>query len=227
MKDIPQEFRMALNERFMSAPWVWLLEVEVPTDPVQVVRICNGSKGVKFDSDNTGSARQFYPAGFSFNSIRFDTAGSLPNLPLSISNVTREAGAILIENDFLVEQAVRLTLVNTGTLDNPEAKISFLLEIRSSAVNVSAVTFNLSTYALHSVTAPQRRLGRSICDHRYGGLLCGFDIDFLDPGLALLGLCPKTEDACTLRGLREAAMSVPVQHPQRIGIFKGLPLAGQ
>ncbi len=227
MRDLPQEYRLAMNERFQSAPWVWLLEVEVPSDPVEFIRICNSTSSVDFDSDDSGSVRTYLPTRFSFGEIRVDTEGSLPNLPLSISNVTREYVAILIENGFLVGQPVRLILVNTGTLDDPEAKIEFQLEIRLATAKGRAITFNLSSYSLNAVTCPVRRLGRTICDHGYGNALCGFDIDTLDPGLTILGLCVKTETACGDRGDLEVAAGQPRRHPRRIGLFKGLPLAGK
>jgi len=216
-----------MNERFQVEPWVWLLEVNVPTDPPQVVRICNGTKSLDFDSDNSGTPHTYKPTRFSFDRIRIDTEGSLPQLPLSISNVTREAAIILIEHRYLVKQPVRMILVNIGTIDNPEAKIEFKLEVKSSAVASRAVTFNLSSYSLNSVKAPVRHLSRTICDHPYGSALCGFDIDTLDPNLSTLGLCPKTEDGCTLRGDLEVAAAMTRQHPERIGLCKGLALGGQ
>ena len=224
--DIPQEFRLAKNTRFQAAPWIWLLEVEVPTSPPQVIRICNHTKEVSFDSDGDGNDETFTPAQFEFGELRMDTEGSLPSLPLTVANVTREALAVLLNNDFLVEKECRLTLVNANTVDNADAKIAFTLEVRQSSADEQAITFNLSSYSLNSVVAPRERMQRSVCVFTYGGPSCGFDIAGLDPGLANLGLCPKTEEGCTLRGDAEVAAGRPREHPNRIGLFKGLPLSG-
>jgi len=227
MRDIPEEFRLAKDERFQQYPWVWLVETSVPTTPIKPLRICNYTKVVEFDADNTGIPQKFYPAPFSFGDVRIDTEGSLPSLPLTIGNVTREVLAILLNNDYLVGRDAKLTLVNAASLDNADAKMEFPVQIRSASENNSTITFNLSSFALNNVTAPQFRVSRTGCWHNYGDDGCGFDIAGLDPGQATLGACGKTIPECEARGALEVADGRPQDHPKRIGLFPGLPLAGQ
>ena len=227
MKDIPQEFRVALDERFQSAPWIWLLEVEVPSTPPLMIRLCNQSKQIDFDVDGLGFFATFMPAAFGFGAITEGSEGDLPSLPLTVTGLSREHVAILINNDFLLGQKVRMMLVNANTLDNSSARFDFNLEVRAAVVDAARITFSLSSYSLHQIQTPRRRMNRLICDHCYGDIYCGFNIPRDDPGLAVLGECSKTEDACELRGARELALGVPVLHPERIGFFKGMPFGGQ
>ena len=227
MKDIPQEFKVALEARFQTEPWAWLLETTIPTSPVTVVRLCNQPKEIQFDIDAQGIANTFLPSGFGFGAIIQDSEGNLPSLPLTLAGVSREILAVLLNHDFLIKQRVRLILVNAATLDNSAAKFDFNLEVSSATIQNDKITFRLSSYSLHKINAPRRRMNRSICDHAYGDPNCGFDIDANDPGLALLGPCTKSESACELRGARELALGLPVLHPERIGLFKGMPLGGQ
>lgn len=225
-RDIPQEFRFAKDERFQSAPWIWLLEVDVPSEPIQTVRICNTNRAVLFDVDNTGTPREFLPFPFSFGDVKASTDSALPTLPIAISNVSRELLGTLINYRFLVKQKARLVLVNADTLDNPLARVDFILEVRAGQAEEQTITFNMSSYLLNNAQCPTRRLSRNFCTHEYGDALCGFDIDTVDPGMANLGLCVKTETACALRGAAEEAASLPALHPRRWGAQKGLPISG-
>lgn len=205
-------------------PNVWLVEVEVPTDPPTRFRLARNPEPVTFGVDSTGAGLVYSPYPIRIGEFQETVEGDIPTLSLEIGNPTRELSAAVDLYDGLVGAPVVIRLVNLGDL-SAGALFEERAEIRRVRVTAQACTFVLAAYSLYRVKFPAWRHLAYSCRWQFGGVECGYLIPS-SPGETVgtgFSTCGKTFAACGVRGADELARSVTVNHPKRFGAFPGLP----
>ncbi len=203
-----------------SAPFIWLVQVRVPTTPPTMLRMTANPEAVQFGTDSAGAPITWEAYPLQLGEITTDTEGGTPETTLTVANMSREVMALLLAHNYLLDQPVVLRLVHEDHLNDPSAVWELPFEITGCAADEESVTFALSAENLYGFTLPNERAVRDFCRFTYKSIQCGFT---LDPGNVSLGDCPKTFAACTKRGDFEVAAGAPRQHPARIGAFPGIP----
>jgi phage-related protein len=217
---VPPGFIEAKNMLADSAPFIWLCQVRVPTDPPTLLRMTANTEAVEWGNDSSGAPIVWEAYPLALGDIQTDTEGGTPETSLTVANMSREVMALLIVHDYFLGQPVIMRLVHQDHLNDPSAVWEIPFEVTGCAADEESVTFALSAQNLYGFTMPNERALRDSCRDTYKDIRCGFT---LDPGNVNLGDCPKTLAACTLRGDFEVAAGQARQHPARFGGFPGIP----
>lgn len=214
MRDAPMPLVVAKNRLSNPAPFLWLIDVRVPSDPETMIRITPNPKAVRFGTNEAGVPIEYKPFPVSLGVIEEDSEGGTPEFTITVGGATREMMALLLAYDFLTGQPVKLTLVHQDHLDDPTSGSSLQFEITNCSGDERQVTFVLSTENLYNWKVPNERIHRDFCGYIYKGRRCGFAHDPTNT----LGECDHTfETGCVVRGEFEAANGLPVDHPHRFG----------
>lgn len=229
MTDFPFSLERHRSTLEGDSPFVWLFEVQVPTTPATRYRLTNHTTKVRFGLDSAGQPLEYDPFPIAIGDIDATKDGDLPEIQVVVSNITRELGSAVDLYDGLQGAPVVIRTVNLATLLDTSAEIRTDTVIRSSQVRAESVTFTLSAYNLLDERVPKFRFTRNNCPFLYGGARCGYPIPTSPTGVVGGGFatCPKTVEACTVRGEDEVARSLPEQHPERFGGWPGLPRLSQ
>ena len=115
-----QEHRNQLRQEW---PWVWLYELEVPSDPITRVRLTNMPQPVTFSVDSDGAAITYSPFPIVHGGIKKTASGDIQTMGVSVANVTREIGLLFDRYDGLDGANAVIRLVNMADLDNPKAQL--------------------------------------------------------------------------------------------------------
>lgn len=207
------------NELVSANPWVWLYEVEVPSDPPTRYRLCAASQQIEFRGN------LYYPFPIQHGAMAQGDAGNQISLSLTISNVSREISYILDANAGLINQPCRVLLVNKADISSNQATIEQDYFIQTSRVTEEAVSLQLGVRNLYDSNFPAQRLLRNYCRHQYRGAACGYAVSPTSP--YFLSGCDKSFDGtngCQAHGTSEEQAGVPVVHPKRFGGFRGIPV---
>lgn len=198
--------------------WIWLYEIEVPTDPVTRYRFVRDPEQVTFRKNI------YYPFPISHNAVSEDIEGNLPTVGLTVSNVSREVISTLESYSGLVGQPARIILTHELALTSGSSIAEHDFKILSTHVDVSSVSAQLGDVSLYETTIPGTRMIKHYCRHQYRGGACGYSVDISDDDY--LASCDKTFDGpngCEAHGTSETDAGVPVIHPERFGGFPGIP----
>lgn len=216
-----------INALDQDSPFIWLFEVEIPTDPPTRYRFNNGTTQIAYGADINGDPVVYDPYKVKVGKIIQNKSGDLPTVRVVVSNVTREVGLIVDTHNGLSGQAVTIRIVNSATLLDPTAEVRIDSVIRSASVNNNAAMFVISPYNLQQHKTPSRRYLKNHCNFHFGQARCGYQLLPAGTATNVIGggfdTCQKQFEACTDRGLDEAARSTVVQHPKRAGFFRGIP----
>lgn len=207
------------NELVTSQPWVWLYEIEVPSDPPTRYRLCASSQQISFRGN------LYYPFPVKHGSMAQGDAGDQVSLSITISNISREISYILDANSGLINQPCRVLLVNKADLSAGRAVIEQDFFIQTSRVSDESVSMQLGVSNLYDSNFPAQRLVRNYCRHQYRGAACGYAVSPSSP--YFLSGCDKSFDGtngCQAHGASEEQAGVPVVHPKRFGGFRGIPV---
>lgn len=202
----------------ITEPFVWLYEIEVPTDPPTRYRLCG-----QYTEEITFRGNTYYPFPITHSSDTEDTEANLPEVGLTVANVSRELMTTISTYGGLIGQPVRIMLVNTTDLESNTAVTQQDFQIRNLSFNEESVTANLALYNLYRTTFPRNRLMRGHCRFAYRGIQCGYSIAVSDGGLAE---CDKSLDGpngCEAHGTNESTLGFPVIHPARFGGAPSIP----
>ncbi len=199
-------------------PFVWLYEVEVPTDPQTRYRFAG-----RYPEQVTFRGNIYYPFPVTHSLQAENTEGDLNETSISISNISREINTVLETHNGLVGQPVRILLVNALDLASGNAAIEQDFTIRSIGQTEETVTAKLAVLNLYRTHFPALRMMRGHCRFMYRGGGCGYAVPIASGGL---DACDKSYDGpngCTVHGANETASGFTAQHPQRFGGFQGIP----
>jgi len=209
-------------------PWIWLYEVEVPTDPPTRYRLTNHNTAVEFGADSDGDPFTYQATPIVQGDITESGEGDLPKLQVQVANEGQFLRRVFEDYDGLVGQRVVLRLVHILELGDPSAGQRFDGQIVAAKVTHERVAWEVSALSIQQAVFPARRYTRSHCRHRYGGPECGFDLTNATLAAAHPE-CTKSLTACEERGATEASVlgSAFQQHPQRFGGWPGIPRFSQ
>ncbi len=217
-----QEHRSQLR---LEYPWVWLYELEVPTDPITRVRLTNNPTPVHFGQETDGTAIVYSPFPIVHSGIRKTAAGDIPTIGVSVGNVTREIGRLIDTHDGLDGAPATIRLVSLADLENPKAQLEERAEVRGCKVGSKIVTMTLAAYSLYRAKVPPERYVSTVCRYAFGGPKCGYVIP-ASPGETVgtgFSTCARRRTDCEERGEDELARGLPQAHPRRWGANPGMP----
>lgn len=229
---LPDSFVDQIEKPHGDSQWIWLAEIELSrpfqsgmtTVPSTVMRVCTYHEQLTWPVSSPLSER-WDPYPFTFTPIEQSGEGDLPQIDLSVDNSARLLMRFLHAGDGLEGNYCRLWLLNEAGLSiaypNHEAQ-RWDLQIAGATANDEAVSFRLERANFFERTSPQDRFNAGSCRFRFGGPECGYVIN----AIAAYSTCPKSLDACRLRGLDHLARGLPVLHPRRFGGFPGLRRQG-
>lgn len=212
---LAEKNQLATLERF-----VWLYEIDVPTDPLTRYRLVKNTNGVSFRGFT------YSPFPITHDVISRDSQGDLPETTLTVSNVTREVISTLENYDGLIGQKVKIILAHSLALGDdgiPVGEEEF--EIVQSAANDEAVTLTLGTSNLFQQKLPKSRMLRDHCRWKYRGPECGYNLATSEA--SYLANCDKTLygfNGCSRHGQSYVDAGLVAIHPARFGGFPGIPI---
>ena len=205
-----------------QAPWRWLYELEVLSEPPQRIRVTNAEQAISFGFDANGSPLVYEPAPLVMGEIQRTADGDQPSLQVQFGNASLELAALLEELDGFDGSRAVVRLVNSDHLDDTAQQLAFHAEVLDVQVTAELVTIDLGLNPLAIIQALRERYMRLHCRFSYGSARCGARTDV--PGLlALVPTCARTRSACDEVGAAELAVGLPVIHPLRFGAWPSLP----
>lgn len=226
---MPPSFKAEIERPQGSNPFVWFLELEVAKPwmsgdtvmPGVILRVCSHHQTLLWPAGSPGS-ETWYPFNFSFTPIEQNQEGDLPQLDLSVDNTARTLMRYLHDGEGLEGNNVKLIHVPANGLaiahPNHEYK-EWTFQIAGAIANDESVIFRLERANFFTRMSPQDRFIAASCRWEFGGPECGYIIN----DVAAYTTCPKTIDACKLRGLDHLSRGLAVLHPGRFGGFPGIP----
>lgn len=201
-----------------GAQWVWLYEIEVPTDPPTRYRFVQTQEQVTFRGNI------YYPFPITHTVMRDTDSGDLPTITLTASNVSREIIATLEAHKGLIGQPARIILANMASLTTSEGAIEQDFRIMTMTATEEACAAQLGDFSMYEQYFPGQRMMRHFCRHQYRSSGCGYSVP--SSAGSYLASCDKSLDGangCRAHGASETAAGVAVIHPDRFGGFPGIP----
>jgi len=215
---IPAQAMLEKNLLATRGRWMWLYELEVPTEPPTRYRFIRDPSPVTFRGN------VYAPFPITHSEVTENNQADLPSLKLTASNATREIISILNTYNGLVGQPCRIILTHSLVLPTNEAVWEEDFTILDTAANDEAVTCTLGDMNLYQAKLPGERMMRFYCRHEYRGGMCGYSVDPANP--AYLETCDKSLNGlngCRKHGDSEILAGIPEIHPERFGGFPGIP----
>lgn len=219
-RQLSAAYHEALGAKEGRDPFVWLLEVEVPTTPPTMYRLTNNPEPVEYGQTSAGAAITYSPAGIEFEVLEESGDGSLPEMQITLPNASQFARQVLEDHRGLTGQPATLYLVNVGLLSGPDVAIRWRGEIGEPTVTVASLTLPLSSRNLTDLPFPSRRdLADSCAVRKFGSGPCPYPVEHPS---AAYSSCPRTRAACEDRGTDMVSIGFPALLPKRFGGVPGL-----
>ena len=158
VKSFPDVLVAKKNAPYTTDPWVWLLYVPVGSDHIAIT---NNNAEVEFNSVT------YLPFGFQIGETSQDSEGSLPEVDLTVSNVSRDVHDLL-ESDSLIGATATLRKVNLAYLDDSSHCDAVVLFVKSATETQAVVTFQLGTGDFFGQPFPRMTFSRQMCLNVYG-----------------------------------------------------------
>lgn len=223
-QELPVSLKAMQQLLELQYPWIWLYEVEVPTVPATRIRVTNYTEPVPFGQNSIGTPLTYSPAPISHGGFASNIQGDLTSLTVTVTNADLWLRQLLETHNGLKYQLAVVRLVNSTTLDDPQAQLRFDAEVAKSKVTAKAVAFELGRFSLANRKFPGRRYIARHGDAQFGSVECGYVIP-ASPTEAVGGgfsTCPRTLSACQLRGDDEVARGLTRAHPKRYCGWPGI-----
>jgi len=216
----------ALQQLASSDPFIWLIEVRVPSDPPQRLRLTNYSTPISRGTDTGGHPLIWYPFPIAHGDMSEQVRGSLSDLTINVCNVTREIMDELELYQGLVDQPVVIRLVHSQGLNDPAAESRFDGNVVQTNVRDSVASFKIAATNVTKTLFPKNRLLAFDCGWVYGSSQCGYAIPAVCTNVVGGGFdfCGRTLDDCVERGEDEEARGLASRHPDRFGACPGIRL---
>lgn len=208
----------------LQYPWIWLYEVEVPTSPATRIRVTNYTEAVEFGQNSIGTPLSYTSAPIQHGGFASNLDGDLTSVTVTVTNSDLWLRELLEEHNGLKLQPAIVRLVNSTTLDDPAAQMTWYAEVARTKVSADAVAFELGRFSLANRKFPGRRYIARHGDAQFGAVECGYVIP-ASPTEEVGGgfsTCPRTLSACTIRGDDEEARGVTRTHPRRFCGWPGI-----
>lgn len=215
---IPTQAMLEKNLLATQGRWMWLYEVEVPTDPPTRYRF------VRDPTEITFRGNVYSPFPITHSEVTENDQGDLPSLKMTASNASREIISVLNAHNGLVGQSCRIVLTHSLIIATSKSVWEEDFTILDTSANDKAVTCTLGDMNLYEAKLPGERMMRFYCRYEYKGGMCGYNVD--PSHAAYLPTCDKSLNGlngCKKHGDSEASAGVVAIHPERFGGFPGIP----
>ena len=217
--DVSSAHMRQLRDEF---PWVWLYEIEAPTDPLTRFRLTNYTEPIQFGTNTAGDPLVYSPLPIVHTEIDQTAEGDLPQFQIQVGHGSLELALLLEQTIGLSGQPVVVRVVNLQDLSSGTGGFEMRGETGGCKVSKDRVSLQISSLNLTEAIIPPKRFSRTHCNHAYGGPGCGYDLT--NPTLqAAFPSCAYTYDACTEHGDAEVAAGLPRLHPFNWGAFRNIP----
>lgn len=188
MIQLPLSAILEKNKIASTGVWIILLEVYIPS-PETVICICNNNENIEWNG------RTWYAYPFTIGSIKEDSRGELPSVPINIFN------------DYTIQEylekskggkgtTVTVRIVHTEHLDENEPYIEETYAAKSIKTNDEWITIDLGADIILFSRYPYDTYQKDWCWLKYGGIRCGVS----STALATFPTCPHTLPGCRERG---------------------------
>lgn len=219
---------LSTHDRALSveSPYAWLVEILVAEDPDPIaLRITNSKSSVFFGTSSSGAPLEYIPAPITVGAFEASASGNLPQFSFDVGTTRPDIIALLEEHDWLEGRKCNVRIVNTGNLADLTAQKKWVLEVVSVELAGSGIKVSLGTYNVSRAQNPPQKYSKEVCRHEYGGDACGYDLTNATL-LAAHPTCSRSvggPSGCIAHGEAEATASLPVLHPLRCGVRRGIP----
>lgn len=221
LKNTPLTILSEKNQLATAGVYLWLYEIDVPTDPPTRYRLTRTPEAVDYGGFS------YSPFPVAHETIVRDADGDMPTTTLTASNISRELIATLENYEGLVGQRVAIILTHStlvGSSSTSQSIVEELFTVISSSANSESVTLTLGSSNLYDTSVPKARMMRYHCRHQYRSAECGYSLDSASP--YYLSGCDKTlggPNGCEAHGASYESAGLTAIHPTRFGGFPGLP----
>lgn len=223
---IPAGMAEQAEQPASSKSWVWLLRIEVEavsstvTQPVYMQLTTYREPHVW--PLGTLPVATWSPYPFEVGDLEYSGEGDLPQLDITLANVSRWAMRYLHAHAGLVGRAVELYLLTeTGLLlawPSTES-LAWRFRIVGSQANADSITLRCEMANFWTRKAPQDRYVASRCRWPFGSNECGYLVN----AASGFTTCNKTLGDCVERGDDEVLRGLVRLHPLRFGGVPGVP----
>lgn len=140
------------------SPWIWLFEIQVPTDPATMYRMTSHDEPVQFGENPDGDPLEFLPAPIAHQGVPESADGSLPKLSITLQDTLGIAAATVDQYEGLVGQPVYIQVVHKSQLEFGDPAQAFRGEISSSSVTDDGprVAIEVSAVNIYQTSFPAR-----------------------------------------------------------------------
>ncbi len=207
-------------------PFIWLFELRTRDSPALRFRLTNFTDQVEFGTDPLGASLVYYPAPITHSGVIQDAQSGLPSIEIMVGANTPEANdllSVLVDtNEGYVGSPVRIIVVSSLELGNPDAGVVENAEVVGCAMKNDVVSFTVSSASIFQRRFPPNTHSKTRCNWIFGSDECGYNINA--PGAGFVS-CANDLSDCTERGDdEEANPAVAVrQHPDRIRAKLAIP----
>lgn len=164
---LPLSTASMIEKNQISATGVWLMLLDI-TYNNEAVRLVNNTENIQFKG-NTYIAFPFHLADVNKNQT------DLPNVKLSVSNVTRTIQRMAETNKGFTGADVIIRVVNTSIPDVCELEEHFV--ITGAQANAEWMEFTLGTDFSFNRRFPLIRVMKDFCPFKFKGIQCGYKGD--------------------------------------------------
>jgi len=164
----------------------------------------------------TVDGKTYRPFPVIHEAIAGDSAGNLPQLTLSLSNVSRELDYYIETGKGLSGNRVEMRVYNRAAAA-PSDLVAFTFEIAGVALSDTVVTARLQLPSFLRYQIPAELFVRGRCRWAYKGEQCAYRGPIADCDKTLFGT-----NGCNVHGIDEESRGLPRLHPRRFGGFPGL-----
>lgn len=150
------------NKVSTTGVWLQLLELDYGDD---IIRLVNNTEDITFQG------HEYVAFPFSLDD-QTENSTDLPNLKLSVSNVTRTIQRIAEEYKGFTGSKVTVRIINSNIPDVSEIEEYFV--ITGAEANVNNVVFTLGTDFSFARRFPLVRIMKDFCPFTFKGVQCGY-----------------------------------------------------
>lgn len=224
MRDLTPLTDLHRSQLEAELPFIWLYELQTKDDPPQRYRLTNFTDSVQFGQNSAGEPLIYTPAPIVHGTVEATSDGSLPTLDIQIANTGPMFASTIDAADGYVDCPVRILLVSSLELSNPDAAIIEEGVVQSVAIKRGGIVFKVSAFNLYQQQFPPFIYSRRRCRWMFGSAECGYNASH---PLASYVDCNQTVEDCDLRGADEEENGLTRLHPARFGGWPGIPRAGR
>lgn len=139
-------------------PWIWLVDIQVPSDPIQRFRLTSHDEPVEFGESPDGDTLVYSPAPIAFDGIPESADGSLPSLSITLQDVLGIAATVVDQHDGLVGQPVVIQVISSAHigLGAPAQRLDAQVSSATVTDDGPRVALSISAKNVYQTAFPSR-----------------------------------------------------------------------